>query len=157
METIEDIKQYFIEISEMTKTEKWLEGAEVADLFMDFKKQAKHTEEDFNSIMEKVESCQSPGSVWFYMWQLIRNWGFEKGYTVPENHPWYIDTTRITCINTDAFEHALTEEREYKILDQESKEGFIRVKDDNGKHSWFPTKCFEEPRKIIRTYTKKST
>ncbi len=113
-------------------------------------------QKDFDEYLSKLESLDSPGSMYFWLWQYTVRLGYEAGLVVPKDHIWgNPNKGKLMCLSSDQYESSLIPGRWYELLDSQSKPGFVRVVAEKSKHRWLPEKLFDIKPPKEREYEKK--
>ena len=104
------------------------------------------SEDEFRSLLNDIETvAERPGSGIFDLWLQVRHWGYERGFSVPKDHPWRVDRRRWTCESTGEYVGQITVGEDYEILDIDEVRQLVRLVADNGRTRWYPAGLFVPP------------
>ncbi len=99
--------------------------------------------DDFHAFLAEIEVVAEPGYGYAFFWQLVRQWGWRRGFAVPWTYPHCYETPELVCRDAAGFPRNLTEGAAYRLVSRKVLDGKLRVRDDRNRLSWFPLSCFD--------------
>lgn len=143
MDENERLLAYFDRLSNEQSDPQYSIGAAMTREWLVLKHQGSISQTEFDSFLQRLEDIEPPGSGYFDLWIRVRHWAYEAGLDVPNDHPWRVDRRNVVCTSHDGFAAQLTVGKQYRRLDTDEARQLVRICNNQGKHRWYPHKCFE--------------
>lgn len=137
------LQDYFDRLASESARTEYVRGAEMTREWITLLGIDSVSQAQFNEFFFRLEDINGAGSGYFDLWMRVRHWGYQLGFSVPDDHPWRLDLDVICCVGNSSFESQLTINRKYHIVACDEAKQMVRVQNDEGKLRWYPIKNFD--------------
>lgn len=153
----ENLLSYFQRLAATTGRQQYVDGADLTFKWIELRGADHVPETQFRELLDRIElPLEPPGSGWFDLWLQFVNWGYQRGFSVPDDHPWRVDPNCWRCRACGPYKDQIVVEKMYTIVKRNDQSGLIRLVNEHGKTRWYPMEHFEEPRTPMRNWLRKN-
>lgn len=152
----EKLLNYFQGLVATTGRQQYVDGAALTTQWIELLGADHVSENQFRELLDRIElPSAAPGSGWFELWLQFRGWGYQRGFSVPDDHPWRDDPNCWKCLECGPYKDQIVAEKMYAVVGRNNESELLRLVNEQGRTRWYPMELFEEPKTLVRNWVRK--